>query len=132
MLRTRADMREAGRLQQPAHRCLIEIDRIARHNEAPEIDAAPAHNAIGLWIGASLNQRCDLGLLPGRQFRLGARRLGIDQAVGSARIERMHPIAQRLAIHAADQSRRLAAHAVPHARQGKQAAGAVGVPASCR
>jgi hypothetical protein len=34
----------------------------------------------------------------------------------------MHPIAQRLAIHAADQSRRLPAHAVAHACQGEQAA----------
>jgi hypothetical protein len=49
-----------------------------------------------------------------------ARGFDVDQAVGTALIKTQHPIAQRLAIHATDVRRLLAALSVVNRRQSQQ------------
>jgi hypothetical protein len=50
MLRASADVRETGLFQHALDRHLVEIDSVARQNDAPEIDATPAYDDIGLGI----------------------------------------------------------------------------------
>ena len=128
VLRPRAVVREALLLQQTPDRDLIEFDIEALLDDLLEVDATPAHHAVLLDVGPSLHDLAELGLLLGRQLRLGAGSLGVDQPFRTALIEGMHPIPQRLAIHAADAGRLVALHAILHGSKRQQPPDLIGIP----
>ena len=104
-----------------------EINGKALPKNALQVHAAPAHNPINLRIGAGLHELLQLLFLLRRKFRRAAARLDVDQPVGALLIEAMHPVPQRLAIHAADARRLLAIHSVANRRQCQQPPRLIGV-----
>ena len=82
---------------------------------------------MGPRIGTRLHEVPQLLLLLVRQFRWAAGRLAVEKTVRTLLVEAMHPIAQRLAIHAADARRGLAIHAVANRRQRKQPPRLIGI-----
>src|SRR5712691_2070770 len=101
-------MRKAELLENTSEGHCGEINRKARTKNPLEIDAAPARKPILLRIGASLHQASQFFHLLRRKLGAPAGRFDVDQAVGAALIKAVHPIAQRLAIHATDTRRLLA------------------------
>ena len=61
MLRARADVGKAKLLKGTANRHLVEIDIEALLDDAPEVNASPAHDAIPGGIGSCFH---DLGKAP--------------------------------------------------------------------
>lgn len=127
MARAGADMRKTQLLQQPADRHLVEIDAEALLDDAAQVDAAPAHHAVHLGIGPLLDDRAHLLLLVRAELRLAPRSLAIDQPIQPPRVDGVHPIAQRLAIHAADTSGFRPCLAIADRRQRQQPSRLVGV-----
>ena len=78
-------------------------------------------------IGTGLHQLAQVLFLLARKLPRATRRLDVDQPVGALLIEAMHPVAQRLAIHAADAGRLLAIHPVANRRQRQQSPRLIGV-----
>ena len=70
--------------------------------------------------GPTLDDLRELGQLPFRQAGLGALGPVVDEALLTRPVEAMHPVAQRLAVHAADLRRRTSVHAVPDRSQRQQ------------
>ena len=96
-----ADERE----RQGFHQCADAAFAVAHaetvSDDLLQIHPAPAHDAVNFGVKASLY---DLGQLPhliGVQATR-ARRLPIPQAVGTLRVETMHPVPKRLPTHPAN------------------------------
>ena len=106
MARSRADVGEAELLQELADVALVIVDAEALVDDPLEVDAPPPHDAVLLTIRARLDDLRELGQLLGRQARLGTLRPVVHQALRTRSVEAMNPVAQRLAIHAADLRRR--------------------------
>jgi len=68
-----------------------------------------------------------LGLLIGREPPLGARRHAIGQTGHAEIVIAMHPVAQRLSVHAAQLGCLRAGAPVQHQRKRQQVAGRVGI-----
>ena len=105
MTRSGTDERKAEIVQQARDRSLVIVHPEAVADHRFEVDPAPPHHAVGLRIGAGFHQRRQFRLLGHRQLRNRARRLSVVQALRAFRVETMHPVAQALAIHAANCSR---------------------------
>ncbi len=63
MLRTRADVAEAQLAQQLADRALVVRDAVPLRDEALQVNATPAHDAMHRPIWTSLDELSQLGLL---------------------------------------------------------------------
>ena len=127
MTGTRTHVRKAQLLQETADRHLIQIDLEARLDLLSQVDTAPAHHAVHLGIGSLQYDPANRLLLRRVELGLATRRLGVDQPVDTLFVVGVHPIAQRLAIHAADPGRFLAALSFAHGGKRKQAARLVGI-----
>ena len=88
-----ADVGEAELLEERPDIAFVRIDAEALLDNALEVDASPAHDAIALTIRASLDNPRQLGQLLGRQARLGALRPVVEKAFRAARVEAMNPVA---------------------------------------
>src|SRR6266436_7941289 len=120
-------MRKAELLENASEAHLGQINAKAFAKNPLEIHAAPARNPILLRIGASFHETPQFLFLLQRKLRWAARGFGVDQAFSTLVIETMHPIAQRLAIHAANARRLFAVHSVVNRSQGQEATRLVGV-----
>ena len=69
MARARADVGEAEPLQQRSDMAFVIVDAEALLDDALEIEAPPAHDAVDLSVGASFDDRRQFGLLRRRQTR---------------------------------------------------------------
>ena len=96
---------------------LVEVDAEPLGDDALEVDPPPAHEAVLLTIRPGLDEGRERGQLLRRQAGLRAVRPIVDQALQTRGVEAMHPVAQGLAIHAADTGRRSAIHPVPDSGQ---------------
>lgn len=94
-------MAEAQPIQHFAHTALVKGDAEARCDHVAQIDAAPAHNAVGGDIGAPFHNLGKLGLLFLCQSWRRAAGLAVDKPFDAELIVTMHPVAQRLAVHPA-------------------------------
>ena len=111
-----AHVGEPELLQKFADIARVEVDAEPLGDDALEINPPPAHDAIFLAIRPSLDDLCELGQLLPRQTRLGTVRPVVDQALVRS-VEAMHPVTQRLPIHAADLRRPRPVHPVPNRGQ---------------
>jgi len=87
-------------------------DAEALGDQALQVDPAPAHHAMHGAVGTGLDQIGEFGLLLGREPRNGAVRPVVLQPIRPMLVEAMHPVAQRLTVHAADPRRLCPVHAV--------------------
>src|SRR5208337_4498757 len=90
------------RAQFAAHRLLGHDDPELFENPLAEIDDPPAHHPVNRRDRATLNDRRQRRTVLVVQARLRSRRLAIDQAVGTMRIELQRPVANDLQRHPAD------------------------------
>ena len=102
MTRPGADVRKAELLEKLSDIAFVERDAEPLGDDPLEIDPPPPDDAIFLTVRASLDDLCELGQLLLRQARLGTFGPVVDQALRTRGVEAMHPVAQGLAIHAAD------------------------------
>jgi hypothetical protein len=96
---------EAEAAQQIADRSLGQLDPVALLDHKRQVDPAPAHHAVDGQIGASPNQLRHLPCLLGGQTRLRSRRRAVRKPLYSLGVVTVHPIAQRLTVHAAGRRR---------------------------
>jgi hypothetical protein len=91
--RTWTDMGKAEFLEDTANRDLVEVDLKAFLDDAPEVDASPAHDAIPGGIGTGFHNPLQLLLLLSRQLGDGPGSFAIDKPHGALLVEAMHPVA---------------------------------------
>ena len=120
-------MREAELLQDLADRALVVGDAEALGHDLLQVDPAPAHDPVHGTVRAGLDELAKLRQLLRRQARRMAFRPAVFEPFGAAFVEAVHPVAQGLAVHAADPRRSGPAHPVQHRRNGQQAPALVGV-----
>jgi hypothetical protein len=120
MTRPGAHVREAKLLQELSDIARMKVDAEPFGDDTLEIDAPPPDDAIFLPVRAGLNDLRKLSQLFFRQARLGTFRPVVDEAVRTRSVEAMNPVAQRLAIHAADLRCGASAHPVLDPSQGQK------------
>jgi hypothetical protein len=120
MARARADVGEAEILQKCPDIAFTIINPKAALDDALKIGAPPAHNTIDFLVRSGLNNRSQFGLVSRREAGIWAARPLITQSLRPGLIEPMHPIAQRLTIHAANPRGVGPVHAVQHPSQRQQ------------
>src|ERR1700734_880853 len=116
MTRPGADVREAKLLQELSDIARMKVDAETFGNDTLEIDAPPADDAICLTVRAGLHDLRKLSQLFRRQARLRTFRPVVDEALRPRNVEAMNPVAQRLAIHAANLRRRRPVHSIANRR----------------
>ena len=90
-----------AKLVQPFADCaLMHRHRPAARHLRLQINAAPTHHLVRLRVRAADDQFAQFGLLRSGQIRLPARAGARLQAGNALSIVAMHPVGQRLAIHA--------------------------------
>src|SRR5271169_2889178 len=117
MTRPGADVREAKFLQQLSDIARMKLNAEPFGNDTLEIDAPPPDDAIFLTVRAGLHDLRKLTQLFLRQTRLRTFRPVVDEAHRTRSVEAMDPVAQRLAIHAADLRRRRPVHSISNRSQ---------------
>jgi hypothetical protein len=127
MKRAGADVREADLLQDLADGALVIDDPEPLLDDALEIDPAPAHDTIDRTVRAGLHDLGQCRQLRRRQARRGAFRPTVLQALWPLRVKPMDPVAQRLAVHAAEPGRVRPVYPVKHCRQRQKPTALVGV-----
>jgi hypothetical protein len=116
-----AHVRETEFPQKLSDKALVIVDVEAQRNHALQVDASAAHHPVGhFW--ASFNDRGQFRQLIRRQPRLRLACPIVRKTVRAALVEPVHPVAQGLAIHAADPGRLAAIHAVANRRQRQKTA----------
>src|SRR5262245_33566739 len=113
MLWPRTDMGEAKSAQSPRNGVLAHRDTELPLYHANQIDTAPAHDAIPRQVWPLLHDRFQRRLLLLRELAWPHWRYVLDQSFYAALVEGMHPITQRLPVHAPNAGRCLPAHAIP-------------------
>ena len=98
---------------------------------APQVEASPAHHLVGLGIGAFDHQCLQIIHLRLVESRRSARATARRQARDPGGIVAMHPIAQRLAIHAGQLRRFNARPALQDQGDGQQAPNLSAIAALC-
>ena len=83
-------------------------------------------------IRTRLDDLRELSQLLRRQARLGTFGPVVDEPLRTSRVEAMDPVAQRLAVHAADLRRHASIHAVPDRRQRQKPPALIDVPRPTR
>ena len=76
-----AEVGEAERLEQPADIALVVFGAEALGHDRLKVDTPPAHDAIGLRIGAGLDDRRQLGQLRLAQTRRAAPAVEIEKTL---------------------------------------------------
>src|ERR1700722_15128757 len=127
MARPGADLEEAKLLQKLSDIAGMKVDAEPLGDDALEVDAPPAHDAVLLTIWASLDDLRQLSQLRFRQAGLGTVRPLVDEPIRSRRVEAVNPVPKRLAIHAADLRRRAAIHPISNRSQRQKPAAPVDV-----
>jgi hypothetical protein len=112
-----AHMRKAEFLHERPHMALMVVDAEALPDDALQIDPPPAHHAVDGPVRPGLHDLRQFRLLPGRLPRVIAAVPMVLQTIGTFCIETMHPVPQRLPVHAADPCRIRPAHPVQDRRQ---------------
>jgi hypothetical protein len=105
MLWPGADVREAELLQNPPQAHFRQIDAEALPQNTLQIDATPAHDSIRRRVGAGLDQLLEHLLLLLGELRRPPGRLDVDQPLRAVLVKAVHPVSQRLPVHAADPRR---------------------------
>jgi hypothetical protein len=125
-------VREAERLEKLADRALVVGDAEALADDALQINAPPAHDAVHGPVWAGLDELRDLGTLLRREA--GRRALGpaVEKTLGAMLVEPVHPVAQRLSVHAADPRCLRPVHSVENRRDRQQTPALVRVPGGGR
>src|SRR5215204_213121 len=100
MARTRADVREAELLEDLADRALVVSDAEALGHDLLQVHPAPAHDSMHGALRPGFNDLGELPQLLRREARRVAFRPAVLEPVGAAFIEAVHPVPQRLAVHA--------------------------------
>ena len=95
----------------------MKVDAEPFGNDTLEIDAPPPDDAIFLTVRPGLHDLRKLSQLFRRKARLGTFRRVVDEALRPRSVEAMNPVAQRLAIHAADLRRRAPVHSISNRSQ---------------
>jgi hypothetical protein len=108
---------KAELLQNRSDIALVKVDVETLLDDALQIDAPPAHDAVAGAVGTRFNERGEFGFSLRRQTGLDATGVAIQKPVGPQLIETMNPVAQRLPIHAADPGRVGPVHAIQNRRQ---------------
>jgi hypothetical protein len=127
-----AYVREAELLEDLAHRPLVIVDAEARADHRLQIDAAPTHDPVRLRIGPCLDDLAEFPQLLHRQTGLWPLRAMIEETLRPFRVEPVHPVAQRLTVHAADLGGLAPRHAITNRRQRQQSPALVRVPRPLR
>ena len=127
MARTHRQAAEAEPLQQPSDVTLADLDPEAPLDLRLKVDAAPAHHAMARRVGAGLDEARQLGHLGRRQARRPARAGTVAKTLDALRVVAVHPVAQRLAVHAGGPCRRRPRRPVEHQGQRQQAARLIAV-----
>jgi len=108
---------EAEFLEERSHITLVKIDAECLSDDALEVYASPAHDAVPLAIRSRLDDLGECGQLLRRQARFRTIRPIVEEAFRASGVEAMHPIAQRLPIHPANPRGLAAVLAVADRRQ---------------
>ena len=95
----------------------MKVDAEPFGDDALEVDPPPAHDAVPLAIRTGLDDPGELSQLLFRQAGLGALGPVVEQTFRTSSVEAVNPVAQRLAVHAADLRRLAAFHPVANRRQ---------------
>jgi hypothetical protein len=127
MARPGAHVGKAELLQKLSDIARVKVDAEPLSDDALEVDPLPPHDAVLLTIRPGLDDPRKLGPLLLRQARFGTLRPIVEEAPGPGGVEAMHPVAQRLAVHAADLGCSSSVHPVPDRRQGQKPPALVGV-----
>src|SRR5216684_9389401 len=114
MLGARAQVRKAELLEDAANRYFIQIDIEARLDDVPEINAAPAHDAILGGIRIGFHDPLQLLLLFERELGCRAGSFAVGEPLGTLLVEAVNPVSKRLAVHCSNLGGSLAAHPVEH------------------
>ena len=93
-------MAETETVQQLAHGLLTHRLAELGFHTAFDVDSAPADHPILPKVGTGLDPFGNLGLLPLRQPRRAARQWPVTEPTQALIIITMHPVAQRLPVHA--------------------------------
>lgn len=120
--RAGADVREAEPLQKLADRALMILDAEALADDALKVDPAPADHAMLGPVRPRLDEFGDLSALFLRKTRLGACGPVVQKPLGTLGVEPMHPVPQRLTVHAADPRRLRPVRPLGNCGQRQQAA----------
>src|SRR3954467_2352356 len=127
MARTRADVREAELLEDLADRALVVSDAEALGHDLLQVHPAPAHDSMHGALRPGFNDLGELRQLLRREARRVAFRPAVLEPFGASFIEAVHPVPQRLAVHAADPRGIGPAHPIQHRRKRQQTPTLVGV-----
>jgi hypothetical protein len=117
MARPGAHGGEAELLEERRHVALVVGDAEARLDDLLEINAPPAHHAVNGRIRPRFHDLGQFRLLRWRQPRRRSAPPGVLQSLEPRRIKPVHPIPQRLPVHAADLRGLLTAPPLPDRRQ---------------
>jgi hypothetical protein len=123
---------EAEPAQHLADRALVQPDREAGLDQGPQVGPAPAHHAVPVGVRPPLHGGHQLGLLLGREPRPRPGAASVVQAGEPLGVVAVHPVPQRLPVHAGAPCRRLPRGALQDQRQGQHAACRPRVPAQAR
>lgn len=100
MLRPGRDAPEPQPAQQAAHRALGHAHAELGLQNPGQVHPAPAHHAVLGHVRSLAHQLGQPLRLPGVQQRLATAAPAINQAVHATLVVAMHPVAQRLPVHA--------------------------------
>ena len=117
MARTRADVREAELLEDLADRALVVSDAEALGHDLLQVHPAPAHDSMHGALRAGFNDLGELRQLLRREARPVAFRPAVLEPFSAPFIEAVHPVPQRLAVHATDPRGIGPAHPIQHRRK---------------
>jgi hypothetical protein len=130
MLRPAADVGEGEACQQIGDGALAVDDAEALLDHPLQIDAPPAHHAVDRRVGPGLDDLGELVHLRLAQPSAAAGGGAVCQALRSFGVEAMRPVAQGLAVHAADLGCLGAAHPVINGGQRQQPSGLADIAAA--
>jgi hypothetical protein len=114
MIRPRLHARQAASAQQLADCPLMHHDLVALGNKCLKVYAAPAHHSITLRVRSGKHQLFQLLQLLFRQCRRTAAARRIAQPGYPGGVVAMHPVPQRLPVHARRPCRLRAVAALQH------------------
>jgi hypothetical protein len=121
--RPNRNMAKAEPYEQGAHAALGQAYAVARLDHLRQVDPPPADHPVLGQLGTGTDEGGNLDLLLSRQTRLGTRRFAVGQARQPFIVVSMHPIAERLPVHAATLRRLRAAVAFQNQRNSQHATG---------
>ncbi|KKC34198.1 hypothetical protein WH91_04275 [Devosia psychrophila] len=117
MTRAGAYVREAQLFEKRADMALVILHPKPLLDHTLKIDPAPPNDTINLRIWTGLDDGDEFGLLLLRKSRPRADCPVLEQTIRTSLVEPMHPVPERLPVHAANQGGVGAVHAVKNRRQ---------------